>query len=63
MHACRYGGLECDNQAARLHLPAENARNVLCGFALAYLDGVRAQVDGVPSQPEEALHGDTYVSL
>jgi hypothetical protein len=35
--------------------PAEDARNVFGGLALADLDGVRAQVDRVPAQPEEAL--------
>ena len=35
--------------------PREDSSNVLCCFPLAYLDGVRTQVDGMTSQPEEAL--------
>ena len=35
--------------------PGEDARNVLCRLPLADLDRVGAQVDGMTSQPEEAL--------
>ena len=38
-----------------LTVPGQDAGNVLCGLPLADLDGVWTQVDGVPSQPEEAL--------
>ena len=35
--------------------PCQHPRNVLCRLALAELDRVRPQVDGVPAEPEEAL--------
>ena len=64
MHVCMYRGPECEHEQARLvFTPAEDTRNVLCGLALAYLDDVRAQIDGVASQPEEALHVDGAITL
>ena len=39
----------------RVSSPREDASNVLCCFPLAYLNCVGTQVDGVTSQPEEAL--------
>lgn len=41
--------------------PAQDARDVLGGLALADLDGVGAQVDGVPTQLKEALSFQTPV--
>ncbi len=46
-----------------MRAPAEDARDVFGGLALADLDGVGAQVDGVPSQLEEPLRANHTSAL
>ena len=47
--------MPCGGMWRHVRAPAEDACDVLGGLALADLDGVGAQVDGMPSQLEEAL--------
>ena len=53
---CFSSGREaCAPMTWHVPAPAQDAGNVLGGLALANLDGVGAQIDGVPTQLEEAL--------